>query len=67
MSTLTLELPDELANGLQRIVKSGWFTDEKEAIHAALRELLTDRRYALQERQQLEDIEWALEAKRTAR
>ncbi len=60
MSTLTLETPGELANGLERVVKSGWFVDENDAVRAALRELLADQRFATAERQQLDDIEWAL-------
>lgn len=65
MSTLTLELPDELASGLERVVKSGWFLDENDAVRTALRELLADQRFATAERQQLDDIEWALAAKRS--
>lgn len=64
MSTLTLELPDELAIGLERVVKAGWFLDESDAVRAALRELVADQRYATAERQQLDDIEWPLKAKR---
>ena len=67
MSTLTLELPDELAIGLERVVKAGWFLDEKDAVRAALRELVADHRYAAAEQQQLDDIEWALSVKRSNR
>ena len=67
MSTLTLELPDELAIGLERVVKAGWFLDEKDAVRAALRELVADQRYAAAEQQQLDDIEWALSVKRSNR
>ncbi len=64
MSTLTLELPDELADGLERVVKAGWFLDGNDAVRAALRELLADRRFATAEQQQLHDIDWAVKAKR---
>ena len=64
MSTVTVELPDELASELERVVKSGWFADENEAVGTALREFLAGSRYTLQERQQLDDIAWALAAKR---
>ncbi len=46
MSTVTVELPDELASELERVVKSGWFADENEAVRTALRELLAGSRYA---------------------
>ncbi len=61
---MMLELPDEIAAGLERVVKSGWFTDEKDAVRTALRDLISDRRFATQERQQLADLEWALSVKR---
>jgi Arc/MetJ-type ribon-helix-helix transcriptional regulator len=67
MSTVTVELPDELARELERVVKSGWFADENEAVRTALRELFSTNRYALQERQKLNDIAWALAAKRDRR
>lgn len=46
MSTVTVELPAELASELERVVKSGWFADENEAVRTALRELLAGSRYA---------------------
>ena len=67
MSTLTIELPDELASELGRVVASGWFADKSDAVRTALRELLANGRYALQERQQLDDIAWALAEKRERR
>ena len=67
MSTVTVELPDELATELGRVVASGWFADEGAAVREALRALLVGRRYALQERQQLDDIAWALAAKEARR
>jgi len=67
MSILTVELPDELANELRRVVESGWFADKGDAVRTALRELLGNGRYALQERQQLDDIAWALSEKRERR
>jgi Arc/MetJ-type ribon-helix-helix transcriptional regulator len=67
MSTLTIELPDELANQLRRAVESGWFADKQDAVRTALRDLLASGRYALQERQQLDDIALALAEKRAQR
>ena len=62
MKAITLELPDMLAAEVDRAVQAGWFVDPQEAIREALREYLNARRLELQERQQLEDIAWALKA-----
>lgn len=64
MKTMTLELPENLATDVENAVKAGWFTDSQEAIRQAVREFLNSRRLLMQERQQLEDIEWA---RRTAK
>ncbi len=60
MRAITLELPDMLAEDVDRAVQAGWFVDPQDAIREALREYLSGRRLELQERQQLEDIAWAL-------
>lgn len=62
MKTMTLELPEALADDVDNAVKAGWFTDPQEAIRQALREFLNSRRLQLQEQQQLEDIDWARRA-----
>ncbi len=62
MKTMTLELPEALADDVDNAVKAGWFTDPQEAVRQALREFLNSRRLQLQEQQQLEDIDWARRA-----
>lgn len=62
MKTMTLELPEALADDVDNAVKAGWFTDPQEAIRQALREFLNSRRLQQQEQQQLEDIDWARRA-----
>ena len=61
MSTLQVELPDQLATELRSVVQAGWFADEKEILLTALREFLRGRRWELAERFQQEDIQWALQ------
>ena len=56
MKTLSLELPDPLAMELDRAVNDGGFRDAAEVTRAALRDYLGHRRFALQERQQLDDV-----------
>jgi Arc/MetJ-type ribon-helix-helix transcriptional regulator len=60
MKKIQLEVPDKLAEELDAIVKAGWFNDQSEVVLAALREFVQRRSFALQERFQLEDIDWAL-------
>ena len=61
MSTLTVELPDALAAQLDAAVELGWFENKAEVVRAAVRDFVGHGRLALQERQQMEDIAWAVE------
>lgn len=60
MKTLALELPDPLAEALDRAVTDGGFRDAEEVAREALRDYLGRRRFCLQEQQQLQDISLAL-------
>lgn len=65
MNAISLELPDQLTADVDQAVAAGWFADRQEAIREAIREFINSRRLQLQERQQLDDVAWALrEAKR---
>ena len=66
MKSLTVELPDKLAEELGAVVKAGWYSDEGEAVRLALREFLRRQRRELEEQFQREDIAWALKAKEAA-
>jgi Arc/MetJ-type ribon-helix-helix transcriptional regulator len=59
MTTLTLELPEALSAELAAAVQSGWFESQAEAV----RDLLSGRKLALVEKQQLNDIDWAVSLK----
>jgi len=60
MKTINVELPEKVAGELARLVETGWFHDEGEAVRAAIVEFLRHRPAELEERFQREDIEWAL-------
>ena len=62
MRTLTLDLPDALSAELDAAVEAGWFANQAEAVRAAVRDFISHPRLALQEQQQLADIEWAVNA-----
>ncbi|MBL9130402.1 MAG: hypothetical protein JNG86_04335 [Verrucomicrobiaceae bacterium] len=57
---MTLDFPDALTAELDAAVEAGWFENQAEAVRAAVRDFVSQRRFALQEQQQLADIEWAV-------
>lgn len=62
MTTLTLDLPEALTAELDAAVEAGWFANQAEAVRAAVRDFVSHGKLALQEKQQLADIEWAVNA-----
>ena len=60
MKSINVDLPEKIAEELSRLVETGWFRDEAEAVRVALVEFLSHRAAELQERFQYDDIEWAL-------
>ena len=66
MKSINVDLPEKVAEELSRLVESGWFRDEGEAVRVALVEFLGHRTTELQEHFQREDIEWALREKQNA-
>jgi len=60
MTTLTLDLPEALTAELDAAVEAGWFTSQAEAVRAAVRDMMSHRKLALMEKQQLADIDWAV-------
>lgn len=63
MKSLNVDLPDKVAEELSRLVQSGWFRSEAEAVRMALLEFLSNQRARLEEKFQREDIDWALQQK----
>lgn len=63
MKTLQVELPDQMAREVDQAVEAGVFENAAEVVRVALREFISRRRYELMERQQLDDIAWALREK----
>jgi putative addiction module CopG family antidote len=67
MKTLQVELPDQMAHEIADAVETGKFENAAEVVRAALREFISRRRFELMERQQLDDIAWALNEKSAAK
>jgi putative addiction module CopG family antidote len=67
MKTLQVELPDQMAHEIADAVETGKFENATEVVRAALREFISRRRFELMERQQLDDIAWALNEKSAAK
>ena len=63
MKQIQVELPDQIADQIATMVRDGWFQNESELLRAAAMEFLRDRRLALTEEFQREDIAWALQQK----
>ncbi len=66
MKSINVDLPEKIAEELSRLVETGWFRDEAEAVRVALVEFLGHRAAELQERFQYDDIEWALRERQKA-
>jgi Arc/MetJ-type ribon-helix-helix transcriptional regulator len=60
MSSVTVELPDALADELNAAVRAGWFATQAEAERAAVEEYFREEKLARLEQQQLSDIAWAV-------
>jgi Arc/MetJ-type ribon-helix-helix transcriptional regulator len=60
MTSLQIELPNQLAAALQRLVQNGWFQTEQEIVRLALVEFIRRHQAELTEQFQREDIAWAL-------
>lgn len=59
MTTMTIEVPDQLAEDAQGFIKAGFFRSEKEFLLAALVDFVRRNRTELMDRFAHEDIEWA--------
>jgi Arc/MetJ-type ribon-helix-helix transcriptional regulator len=59
MTTMTIEIPDQIAEDAMGYVRAGFFRSEKEILLAALVDFLRRNRTELLERFAHEDIEWA--------
>ncbi len=57
---MTTLLPEALTAELDAAVEAGWFTSQAEAVRAAVRDMMSHRKRALLEQQQLADIDWAV-------
>lgn len=65
MKILEIEVPEQLAREIDRLVQEGWFVNECEIARLALAEFVHHRRFQVQEQLQREDILWGLSFKKT--
>jgi len=65
MKTLAVELPEPMAREVEDAVRAGGFEDAAEVVRAALREFLAHHRFELLEKQQLQDVAWAVREQAT--
>lgn len=59
METVTAKLTDRLATELDLLVQKGWFANRSDAIRAAVRDMVDQRRLQRLEQAIDEDIAWA--------
>ena len=58
METVTAKLPERLTAELDTLVKQGWFANRSDAVRAAVRDLVEQRRMQRLEQAVDEDIAW---------
>jgi Arc/MetJ-type ribon-helix-helix transcriptional regulator len=63
VKTFQIEVPEQLANEVEGLVRAGWFASEAEITRLALTEFVHRHRFELQEQFQRDDIRWALSSK----
>lgn len=59
MKTISIKLPDDVANQMQEFVKAGYFSTEHELVLAALAQFIRRNRIELAEEFARDDIAWA--------
>jgi Arc/MetJ-type ribon-helix-helix transcriptional regulator len=67
VKTFQIEVPEQLANEVEGLVRAGWFASEAEITRLALAEFVHRHRFELQEQFQRDDIRWALSLKDAGR
>ena len=67
MKTLSITVPDHLAERIQEYVQSGFFMSEPDVVLAAMSEFVRRNRVDLMERFVREDIAWAIKEAHAAK
>ena len=67
MKTLSIAVPDHLAERINDYVKVGFFLSEPDVVLAAMSEFVRRNRIDLMERFAREDIEWAIKEAHAAK
>ncbi len=60
MRTIHTEVPEQLYNKAEVLVKEGWFRDEKDIFAEAIRRFLDTHQSELMEKFVRNDVEWGL-------
>lgn len=60
MKTIQTEIPEQLYEKAEALVKEGWFRDEKDIFSEAIRRFLDTHRAELMEKFIRDDVEWGL-------
>jgi Arc/MetJ-type ribon-helix-helix transcriptional regulator len=63
LKTFKVDVPEQLAQRVEDLVKAGWFVSPEEITRLALAEFVHRHRFELQEQFQRDDICWALSLK----
>lgn len=67
MKTLSITMPDHLAERINDYVKAGFFLSEPDVVLAAMSEFVRRNRVDLMERFAREDIAWAVKEAQSAK
>ena len=65
MKKVAIEIPEQIAKQMEELVRAGWFLNEAELARQALVGFVQKAQFQLQEQFQREDIEWALQLKKS--
>jgi Arc/MetJ-type ribon-helix-helix transcriptional regulator len=64
MKRFEIDLPDNLADEIDAAVRDGWFSTPADLVRVALQDYVRTHKFELLERQQREDIAWALKQRK---
>jgi len=63
LETIQAKLTPKLLEEVEKLIKEGLYADRDEAIRDAIRRLIRERRYSVEEENLLKDAEWGLYGK----
>ena len=63
METIQAKLTPKLLEEVEKLIKEGLYVDRDEAIRDAIRRLIREIKYSVEEENLLKDVEWGLYGK----